>query len=112
MGVSQTPFPIVGIGASAGGVEALEGFFRDVPPDSGCAFVVVTHLSPSRPSMLPQIIARYTDMPVHVAAGGAEVAANEVYVMPADTILEMDDGRLKLQKLGSGRPTASRSTSS
>src|SRR5882724_2204766 len=103
MGVAQPPFPIVGIGASAGGVEALEGFFRDMPSGSGCAFVVVTHLSPDRPSLLPQIIARYTDMSVHVAADGAKVAANEIHVMPSDSVLEIQDGRLRLQKLGSSR---------
>ena len=61
----MTPnLPIVGIGASAGGVEALEGFFKAMPADNGMAFVVVTHLPPNRESMLTQIIARAAQMPV------------------------------------------------
>ena len=56
-------FPIVGIGASAGGVEALEALFRAMPPDPGMAFVVVTHLAPKRESMLPEILARDARIP-------------------------------------------------
>jgi two-component system CheB/CheR fusion protein len=53
-------FPIVGVGASAGGVEALEHLFKAMPPDPGMAFVIVTHLAPKRESMLPKILARDT----------------------------------------------------
>ena len=56
--------PIVGVGASAGGIEALEGFFRGLPPSPGLAFVVITHLSPSRESHLPEVLARFTALPV------------------------------------------------
>jgi two-component system, chemotaxis family, CheB/CheR fusion protein len=56
--------PIVGIGASAGGVEALEGFFRAAPAENGMAFVVVTHLPPHRDSLLAEILGRATRMPV------------------------------------------------
>ena len=59
-------FLVVGIGASAGGIPAMEGFFRGVPDDCGMAFVVVTHLSPDRESLLHEVIARYTEMPVQV----------------------------------------------
>jgi two-component system CheB/CheR fusion protein len=96
-------FPIVGIGASAGGVEALEGLFRDMPADPGCGFVIVTHLSPERRSLLPEIIARYANMPVHVAEDGAKVAPNEVHVLPADALLDITDGRLKVSKPSSTR---------
>jgi two-component system CheB/CheR fusion protein len=61
-------FPIVGVGASAGGVEALSGLFKNIPPRPGMAFVVVTHLNPARESLLHEILERYTDMPVSVAA--------------------------------------------
>ncbi|HEX4183664.1 MAG TPA: CheR family methyltransferase [Caulobacteraceae bacterium] len=94
----EAPFPIVGVGASAGGVEALEGFFRGLPGDSGCAFVVVTHLNPERRSLLPEIVRRYTSMPVHVAADGAVVAPNEVYILAPDAILDIEDGRLRVRK--------------
>ncbi len=60
----QPTFPIVGIGASAGGVEALAQFFGAVPADNGMAFVVVTHLAPDHESMLAEILGRATQMPV------------------------------------------------
>ena len=72
--------PIVGIGASAGGVEALEQFFKAVPADHGMAFVVVTHLSPSHESMLAEIIGRATPMPVFNALStrnGGEVTISD-----------------------------------
>src|SRR3954466_7122641 len=65
--------PIVGVGASAGGIEALEGFFRGMPASPGAGFVVVTHLNPERESVLHEIIARYTSLTVQVAKDGAEV---------------------------------------
>ena len=72
----MTPnLPIVGIGASAGGVEALGAFFRAMPADNGMAFVVVTHLPPNRESLLAEILGRATDMPVVDASDGAEVEA-------------------------------------
>jgi two-component system CheB/CheR fusion protein len=97
------PFPVVGIGASAGGVEALAGLFGAMPPDTGCAFVIVTHLSPTRPSLLPEIIARYTSMAVHVAEDGLEVRPNEVYVLPPDALLEIQGLRLRVRALAKGR---------
>ncbi len=99
----SAPFPVVGVGASAGGVEALEGLFGSMPVDTGCAFVVVTHLSPERRSLLPEIIARYTPMAVHVAKDGAEVRPNEIHVLPADAILDIHDGRLRVRELVEGR---------
>jgi two-component system, chemotaxis family, CheB/CheR fusion protein len=92
--------PIVGIGASAGGIEALEQFFKAVPADSGLAFVVVTHLSPVRDSMLPDILSRSTRMPVVDARDGEEVEADHVYVLPAGAILTIREGRLRLRHTG------------
>src|SRR5690606_33588869 len=90
-------FPIVGIGASAGGVEALEGLFKGIPVDSGCAFVLVTHLGPERKSLLNEIVARHTAIPVRLAENGVEVRPNEVYVLPADAILGIEGGRLTIR---------------
>ena len=59
---SQDKFPIVGIGASAGGLEALEGLFRAMPPDSGMSFALVTHLARGQESSLVEILGRYTPM--------------------------------------------------
>src|SRR5712692_4898812 len=91
-------FPIVGIGASAGGVEALEGLFRAMPADSGIAFVVVTHLAPKRESMLPEILARDTRMPVLTAEHDQSVRRSHVYVAPADAVLHTQKGCLRLRE--------------
>ncbi|MGY4292058.1 chemotaxis response regulator CheB [Bradyrhizobium sp. i1.4.4] len=79
-------FPIVGIGASAGGIEALEGFFRGLPREAGAALVIVTHLSPDRESLLHEIVARYTDLPVRIASDGEKVGPDRVYIMPSNHI--------------------------
>jgi two-component system CheB/CheR fusion protein len=96
-------FPIIGIGASAGGIEALEGFFRGLPREPRLALVIVTHLSPDRESLLHEIVARFTDLPVHVAADGMEVENNRVYVMPSHAILGIHNRRLELRKNSSRR---------
>ncbi|HEX4765222.1 MAG TPA: CheR family methyltransferase [Lichenihabitans sp.] len=96
-------FPIVGIGASAGGVEALEGFFRGVPDQPGLGFVIVTHLSPDRESTLHEIIGRYTDMTVEVAVDGLTVEPNCVYVLPADAILSIEKRKLLIRRPSSNR---------
>jgi len=96
-------FPVVGVGASAGGVEALEGFFRGLADDPGMAFVVVTHLSASHPSQLPQILSRFTGMPVHVSVDGATLRPNEVYVAPEGVVLGMANGRLRVRPAGQRR---------
>jgi two-component system CheB/CheR fusion protein len=92
--------PIVGIGASAGGVEALEQFFKAVPPDNGLAFVVVTHLPPDHESMLAEILGRATPMPVVDAKDGDRVEAEHVYVLPPSAILTIRQGRLRLRRTG------------
>jgi two-component system CheB/CheR fusion protein len=91
-------FPIVGIGASAGGVEALEGFFRGVPETPGLAFVVVTHLGPHRQSLLHEIVTRYTQLPVRLIADDMLVEKDCIYVLPSDVLLSIDAGRLKTRE--------------
>ena len=98
-----TRFPIVGVGASAGGIEALEGFFGGMPHGPGVALVIVTHLSPERESKLHEVIAHYTDLPVHIAADGSPVQANHVYVLPADAILSIAGGVLHIRRQSAGR---------
>jgi CheB methylesterase len=92
--------PIVGIGASAGGVEALGAFLRAMPTDNGMAFVVVTHLSPTRESMLAEILGRATNMPVVDVRDGEKVAAQHVYVLPSGATLTIGEGRLRLRRSG------------
>ena len=73
---------IVGVGASAGGLESLEQLFAAMPADTGMAFVVVQHLSPDFRSLMDELIARHSDMPVRIADDGMAVEANHIYVMP------------------------------
>jgi two-component system CheB/CheR fusion protein len=93
-----TPFLIVGIGASAGGLKALERFFRALPPAPGIAFVIITHLAPDRPSLLTEILARQTVLPVEVAQDGQTVEKDTVYVLPPRAILTIAHGVLKLHE--------------
>ena len=85
--------PVCGIGASAGGVEALQQFFRTVSVDLGLAYVVIVHLAPDRKSELPSIIARWTTMPVIQVADHQQLALqpNHVYVIAPDRKLEITD---------------------
>lgn len=98
MNEPDASFPIVGIGASAGGIPAMEGLFRHMPDNPGAAFVIVTHLNPERESLLHEVIARYTTMSVIVAEDGAAVECDCVYVMPPNAILTIDGGRLALRR--------------
>jgi two-component system CheB/CheR fusion protein len=100
---APTAFPIVGIGASAGGIEALEGFFRGLPDQPGLGFVVIMHLSPERESLLHEVVGRYTDLNVEIAANGTPVEIDRVYVLPADAILGIEHRRLVLRRLEHGR---------
>lgn len=89
-------FPVVGIGASAGGINALKQFFADLPADSGMAFVVILHLSQQHESNLAAIIQQQTAMPVAQVTETVKVEPNRVYVIPPASHLEMMDGVIKL----------------
>jgi two-component system CheB/CheR fusion protein len=98
-GKSGGPF-IVGIGASAGGIEALEALFRAMPePPAALAFVVVTHLPHGGTSVLPQILVRHTGMPAQTARDGEPVRAGQVYVIPPDAVVTIHHGRLRVRQL-------------
>ncbi len=99
---AHKPFPIIGVGSSAGGIEAMRGFFAGLPQPFGAAVVVITHLSPDRESLLPEVLARFTAMPVEVAADGATVQPDRVYVMPPGVVFSIRQGRLTLTKLKPG----------
>ncbi|MET0936887.1 MAG: CheR family methyltransferase, partial [Luteibacter sp.] len=96
-------FLVAGIGASAGGIEALEGFFRRIPSDAGAAFIIVMHLSPDRESLLHEVVARFTPLTVKVAGDGMDLEPNTVYVMPAHTVLSVHAGRLLTHESGAER---------
>ena len=89
-------FPVVGIGASAGGIKPLQAFFEQMPADSGMAFVVVMHLSPDYESNLAQILQQRTRMPVTQVTESVPVEANHVYVIPPNRHLSVQDGLLCL----------------
>jgi two-component system, chemotaxis family, CheB/CheR fusion protein len=87
---------VVGLGASAGGLEALEEFFEHVDPNSGLAFVVVQHLSPDFRSLMDEILARRTSMPVRRVENGVRVEPNCVYLIPPRKELIISGGQLLL----------------
>ncbi|PKO86755.1 MAG: chemotaxis protein CheB [Betaproteobacteria bacterium HGW-Betaproteobacteria-12] len=89
-------FPIVAIGASAGGLEALEQFLGHVPPASGMAFVVIQHLDPDRKDMLSELLQRTTPMPVMPARNRLKVRPDTVYVIPPNTDISILHGSLYL----------------
>ncbi len=101
--IKPLPFLIVGLGASAGGISALEAFFKVIPLDCDMAFVVVTHLSPDRESHLAQVLQSYTQLPVHIVRDGMKVERNAVYVMPPAVALTIRDGTLRLSPNDSER---------
>ncbi len=90
-------FPIVGLGASAGGLVALEQFLSHVPPQSGMAFVIIQHLDPNRVGMLAELLQRHTPMPVVEAQELTQVAPDHVYVIPPGCDLLILQGTLHLQ---------------
>jgi len=93
----ETPsFPIVGLGASAGGLEALRRLFRHLPEDSKLAFVVIQHLDPDRPSMLPHVIEGITHLPVAEAVHGVRLEPNRVHVIPSGADLAIRGGVVAL----------------
>lgn len=87
---------IVGMGASAGGLEAFVDFFAAMPPDSGLTFVLVQHLDPTHESLLPEILQRHTHMPVAQIQDGIRVEPNSVYVIPPNRDLALLHGTLHL----------------
>src|SRR5881394_3893732 len=89
-------FPVVCVGASAGGLEAFTYLLAATPADTGMAFVLVSHLSPSHASHLAEILSRATRMPVEEVKDEPRVQPNRVYVIPPDRSMIIGDGVLKL----------------
>ncbi len=90
------PFRIVGIGASAGGLEAVKQLLEHLPADTGMAFVLVQHLDPKHESLLPSLLARATRMPVVTAGDGIRVEPDHLYVIPPNRALTIQGGLLRL----------------
>jgi two-component system CheB/CheR fusion protein len=89
-------FPIVGIGASAGGLEAMEDFFKNLPEDSGMAFVVIQHLDPNHVGILPELLQRTTYMKVTQVTDHMQAKPNHVYVIPPNKSMSVLNGYLHL----------------
>ncbi len=107
-GLPQRTGLVVGIGASAGGIDAFKAFFAELPADAGMAFVIVQHLDPDYESSLVAIVAGYTAMPVRLAEDGAAVGPNQVFVIPPDAILTIKAGLLCVAR--SAAPAARRTS--
>ena len=101
--MANNRFPVVGIGASAGGVEALQAFFEPMPADPGMAFIVVTHLGEGYESSLPQILSRSTEMPIAAMQDGGAIEPNHVYVLGPGAVPTLRRGRLRLNPRSAGR---------
>ena len=93
-------FPIVGMGASAGGLEAFTELLSHLPTDTGMGFVVVQHMNPQQKSMLTEILSRTTQMPVTEAEEGMQVEPNHVYVIPPYATMTIDKGQSENQSEG------------
>ena len=89
-------FPIVGIGASAGGLEAFTQLLHEIPIDTGLAYVLVQHLDPTHESMLPELLSRVTRMPVQQVQAGMRVEPNRIYVVPPNVSMTMTGTELRL----------------
>ena len=94
----QTDFPIVGIGASAGGLEALEAFVSEIAPESGMAFVVVSHSHPDHKTRLPEILERKATVPVVLLKDGMRLGPDMIYIPPSDLDPIIKSGSIHLQK--------------
>ncbi len=96
-GSPDAPSHVVGIGASAGGLEALETFFRKTDNDTGLAFVVVQHLSPDFKSLMDELLSRHTSMPVNRVEDGMFVKKNNIYLIPPKKDMVISGGKLLLR---------------
>jgi two-component system CheB/CheR fusion protein len=95
-GSTKRTMPVVGICASAGGLDAFKKFFAAMPPESGMAFILIPHLDPNQESFLADLLKRWTTMVVVEATDGISVAENRVYVIPPNKYLQIRAGRLRL----------------
>ncbi|MGM0644466.1 MAG: chemotaxis protein CheB [Thermodesulfobacteriota bacterium] len=93
---AENSFPVVGLGASAGGLEALKSFFSKLPEKSGMAFIVVMHLKPGQPSMMPDLIQKITKTPVTAAEDGQTVEPDHIYVIPPGKDINVYNGCIQL----------------
>ena len=94
--LSQHLFPVVGLGASAGGLEAFKKLIKAIPENSGMAYILVQHLHPDHSSSLPEILQRETKTSVHEISDNVEVKPDNIYILPSNKMLVATDGILQL----------------
>ena len=94
----RIPFPIVGVGASAGGLEAFRRFLDAQTPTSGMAFVMIQHLDPTHPSLMADLLSSHTSMTVAQASDGMSPRPDHVYFIPPGTSLALSEGLLRISK--------------
>ena len=95
--------PVVGIGASAGGLEALKSFFGAMSPASGVVFVVVVHLDPTHDSLMPELLAKCTPLTVRQARDRQPLEGNHVYVIPPNRTLTLEKGLIRVREVADRR---------
>src|SRR6202045_4618882 len=93
-------FPIVGLGASAGGLDASRRLLAALPPGTGMAFILIQHLDPTHASMMVDLLAGYTPMKVQQAAEGVPLEREHLYLIPPGAYLSIDSGALRLTEPG------------
>ena len=91
--------PIAAIGASAGGLEPIEQFFDSMPPDTGCAFVIIQHLSPDFRSLMDELLARHSAMDIHRINDGMEIKPNSIYLNPPRSVMTVQGNYLLVEKI-------------
>src|SRR5262249_24077736 len=99
----QSPIPVVGVGASAGGLEAFSQLLQSLPSDLGMAIVLVQHLAPQHESALPTLLANISPLPVVQVTNLMRVERGDVYVIPPNAALTLSDGELHLTPRGTDR---------
>ncbi len=95
---AESSFPIVGVGASAGGFEAFTQLLKSLPSDTGMGFVLVQHLDPDHPSALTELLSRVSPIPVREVQNGVAVEPNQVHVIPPNVNMSISDGILRLRR--------------
>src|ERR1041385_4976280 len=95
--LNPKPFPVVGVGASAGGLEAFSALIEHLPRDMELAFILVQHLDPEHKSILTEILSRRTSLPVVEVKDGMRVDPRRIYVIPPNTSMSISGGKLLLK---------------
>jgi two-component system CheB/CheR fusion protein len=94
--ISANLFPVVGVGASAGGLNAFKRLIKAIPENSGVAYILVQHLEPTHDSLLVDLLQKATNIPVREITNNIHVEPNQIYIIPSNKLLTANDGRLEL----------------